>query len=255
MRYSLLEMVQLILSAMDSDEVNSISDTVESNQVALLLKSVYYDIATDIGLPEHETLFELNASGDSNKPTLMTVPSNVVTMRNVRYDNKLDTETVSNFVEVKYKPFDEFLLWISNFKNEDNTVFGEMDVTFNGEAFPFLYRNDMFPQFYTTADDNQIIFDAYNSAVDTTLAKAKTMCMGNVYPSFSLTDSFEPDLDPSQFSLLVNRAKVRAFNELKQVMNEEAVSEARRQKVIVQKRKRKTPDLPEHRKVPNYGRK
>ena len=255
MRYSLLEIVQLILSSMDSDEVNSISDTVESNQVALLVKSVYYDIATDIGLPEHETLFELNASGDVSKPCLMTVPTNVVTMRNLKYDNKLDTDTYSTFVDVQYKPFDEFLTWINGFKHEDVNNTGEMNVTFNGEEFPFLYRNDMFPQYYTTADDNQIIFDAYNVAIDTTLQKSKTLCLGNVYPTFTLNDSFTPDLDPSQFSLLVNRAKVRAFNELKQVMNEEAVSEARRQKVIVQKRKRKTPDLPEHRKVPNYGRK
>jgi len=33
MKYTLLKMVQLILSAMDSDEVNGISDTVESLQV------------------------------------------------------------------------------------------------------------------------------------------------------------------------------------------------------------------------------
>ena len=38
MRYNLLEMVQRVLAAMDSDEVNSITDTAESVQVALLIE-------------------------------------------------------------------------------------------------------------------------------------------------------------------------------------------------------------------------
>lgn len=254
MVYTLLEMVQLILSSMDSDEVNSISDTVESNQVALLLKSVYYDIATDIGLPEHETLFELNASGDINKPTLMTVPGTVVTMRNLKYDNKEDSDTYSSYKDVEFMAFEDFLRWQEVLRNEATNV-GEMTVTFNGELFPFMYRTDAHPKFYTSADDKQIIFDSYNSAVDTTLVKAKTMCMGNVYPEFLMQDDFTPDLDPSQFSFFINRAKTRAFNELKQQLNQESAAEARRQKVIVQKRKRTVPNTDEIYRVPRYGRK
>lgn len=253
MRFSLLDMVQEILSSMDSDEVNSISDTVESNQVALLIRGVYYDIATDIGLPEHETLFELNASGDITKPCLMSVPANVVTMRSLKYDTREPEEQYANWKEVIYKPFPEFLQWIDIYRSYDEGV-GEQVISFNGETFPLMYRNDRWPSFYTTADDQQIIFDSYRADVDSTLVKNKTMCMGNVYPIFSLTDDFVPDLDPSQFSLLRNKAKYRAFNELKQQQNEEAFFEARRQKVIVQKRKRKTPDEPEIRKLPNYGR-
>src|SRR5690606_22458031 len=126
----------------------------------------------------------------------------------------------------------------TGFRNDDVSV-GEMNVTMNGELFPFMYRSDRHPQYYTTADDNTIIFDAYLSSLDTTLQKSKTMCLGNVYPAFLLQDSFTPDLDPSQFSYYINRAKVRAFNELKQQINQEAVAETRRQQIIVQKRKHK----------------
>lgn len=253
MRFTLLEMVQEILSAMDSDEVNSISDTVESMQVATILRSVFYDLAVDLALPEHETLFELNASGDITKPALMTVPTNVVTMRNLRYDTMDTGETTPNFVEIKYMPFEDFLNWTEGFRNDEDAV-EEQQLSFNGELFPFLYKTDRWPMYYTTADDQQIIFDAVKIDVDSTLQKSKTMCMGNVYPVFTMQDNFTPDLDPSQFSLLKNRSKFRAFNELKQVVNEEAAAEARRQKVIVQKRKRKTPDEPEVYKVPRYGR-
>lgn len=53
----LIEYVQDILSSMDSDEVNSISDTVESMQVATILKNCYEELVANIELPEEYTLF------------------------------------------------------------------------------------------------------------------------------------------------------------------------------------------------------
>ena len=238
---------------MDSDEVNSISDTVESNQVALLLRSVYYDLAVDLGLPEHEGLFELDASGDSTKPTLMTVPSNVGIVRSIKYNIVELGDTRAEYQQMQYKPFEDFLEGQKMYL-EDTVTAGEMTFTSNGENFEVLYRNDKAPQFYTTFDDSTILFDSYDSTVDDTLQKSKTMCMGVVYPVFTLADSFVPDLDITQFSLLKNRAKVRAFAELKQAQNQEAASEARRQKIIVQKRKWTVTGDPPIYNLPRYGK-
>lgn len=254
MKFTLLEMVQEILSSLDSDEVNSISDTVESYQVALLIRSVFYDLAIDLGLPEHEGLFELTASTDPNKPVLMTVPSNVSLVRNIKYNNKVTGDTYSNYVECFFKPFDQFIQEQSYLKDLTSGV-GEMSFTNNADTFEIMYRTDKMPQFYTTMDDYSLIFDSYDSTEDTTLQKSKTMCMGVIYPAFELDDNFVPDIDVTQFSLLKNRAKVRAFAELKQVPNQEAASEARRQKIIVQKRKETIQNEPFIFKVPRrYGR-
>jgi hypothetical protein len=43
-KMTLLEMTQDILSDMDSDEVNSINDSVESLQVAQIIKTTYFNI-------------------------------------------------------------------------------------------------------------------------------------------------------------------------------------------------------------------
>lgn len=52
MNYTLLDMVQRILEAMESDEVNNYDDTPESLAVANIIKEVYYDIISTLDIPE-----------------------------------------------------------------------------------------------------------------------------------------------------------------------------------------------------------
>jgi hypothetical protein len=252
MKFTVLEMVQELLSSLDSDEVNSIEDTVESMQVAVILRSVFYDLAVDLNFAEHETLFELNASGSSLKPTQMFVPENVSKLHWIKYDNREDGALKASMEDVNFVMFEDFLRMQKGLEDQPNV--GEMSISLHGEEFPVLFHNDRHPQWWTSIDDRTIIFDAYDASIDTTLQKSKTMCSGIIYPEFLLEDSFIPDIDASAFSLLKNRAKVRAFAELKQAPNQEAASETRRQKIINQKRKRTLADLPPIYKAPRYGR-
>jgi hypothetical protein len=254
MRYTLLEMVQQILSAMDSDDVDSINDTTESTQVALLIKGVYYDLATELDLDEHHTLFELDETSSST-PILMTVPTNVVEIENLQYDRSASADASSDYVDVPFVTLTEFLKRANSLGGVTlATGVATVDITLNGETFPIIHTTDNEPTFYTSADDYNIILNSYDSSEDAYLRKTKTLCTGIVYPTFTLSDSFTPDFNPQQFSLFLNRAKVRAFAELKQVGNVEAASEARMQKIRTQRHKRITQDLKEVYKVPRYGR-
>lgn len=254
MRKTLLEMVQLILSSLDSDEVNAIGDTIESTQVAAILESTYYDMLTDISLPELQTAFQLNASGTPTKPCVMTIPPNVTHMDELRYNYQTTGEPYPNYQRISQLSFYDFITQQQGLRN-DTTGVGSMVITMNNEDYTFLYRTNAMPSFYTTIDNNTILFDSYDSSEDGTLQKSKTMCRGTVYPAFLMEDSFYPKIDPTQFSLLINRAKVRAFQELKQQANPEAAGEARRQKIIVQKRKRRVPGQLEVYRVARFGRK
>lgn len=256
MKMTLLEIVQLILSSIDGEEVDDITDTTESNQVALIVKSVFNDMLSDIELPETEALVQLEASGDNAKPTLMTVPTDIIKIYNIMYDVKETGDTYPNYQGIKFLDFDEFLTMQQSLR-EETTGVGSMTVVSNGENYTVLYRSDRAPSFYTSIGDSILLFDSYDSSIDTTLQKSKTLCKGVPVPTFTMSNSFTPPLDPTQFSYLVNRAKVRAFNELKQQENQEAGGEARRQKIMIQKRKRKTPDAPDevYRVASRFGRK
>ncbi len=256
MKSTLLEATQEILSSLDSDEVNSINDTVESYQVALLLKAVFYDMCVDIDLLEHHTTFGLEASGDADKPVLMTKPSNVTRIDTISYNIQTEDETNANYQPITYVPFDEFIKRMQGLR-EQTTGVDEMTVEGeNGDTFTVLYTTDRAPQIYTTFDDETVLFDSYDSDVDSTLQQSKTLCVGVTYPSFTMEDDFTPDIEPTQFRYWINRGKVRAFAELKQAPNQEAASEARRQKIIVQKRKHNIATRPDVFNVTaRYGRK
>lgn len=254
MKQTLLELTQSILASMDSDEVNSINDTVESYDIAILLRDVYYDIAVELDLEAHQTIFELEDSNDSAKPTLMTLPDNVSKVYWLKYDNKLSTETNSNYLPVAFTPFDDFLM-MQNGLREDTTGVGEMTFSMNDEDFEIMYATDRFPALFTQIGNNTLLFDAVNTDEDTILQKEKTMCGGLVYPTFTMEDSFVPDLDQAQFPYYRNRAKVRAFAEKKQVENREAASETRNQKILMQTRKHRVNEGPAIKQLKaRYGR-
>lgn len=92
MKYTLLDMTQNILARMSSDEVNSISDSSESLQVANIIKNKYFDIIGRVNLPEHDQLLQLDPSIDATSPVLMYVPEGVADIKWLKYfdSNVLD---------------------------------------------------------------------------------------------------------------------------------------------------------------------
>lgn len=254
MRLTLLEMISHILSAMGSDDVTNYNDTVESYAVALCIQQAFYDAAVELNLPEHESMFELTASGDNAKPVLMTLPTNATRLDRVYYDNKETGDTYSNMIQCTFMPFDDFIVKQNSLSQADSDV-GEMVVTNNSESFNFMYRTNDWPRYYTTMDSETILFDSIKISVDTTtLAKAKTMAYGSVYPTFTMSNGAYLDLAPEQFPYVLAKAKTRAFNELKQMVNQESAAETRKQKIVLQKRKNRVTQDPWQSTGPKYGR-
>lgn len=252
--YTLLEYVQAILSSMDSDEVSSITDTTESLQVAHIVKTVYNDIQLRMDFPEHYTLFELDASGTSTKPVLMTRPSDVMSIEWVQYNKVQSGDTDPIYRKIDFLPLDKFLLMQDTLNVSDTTV-ESFDQTISSDSITFIYRNDKAPDFYTTYDDLTLIFDSYDSAVDTTLQKDKTRCYGRKDQTFTLENSFVPFLDRDASTLLLNEAKVLAFAELKQMGHDVARQWASRGWNKMQKTKRGVDAIRnELDRAPNYSR-
>lgn len=258
MKYTLLELIQRILSSIKGEEVNNYSDTAESLVVRDIIKECFFNIVSIQDFPEIKTLFELNASGDNAKPTLMTIPSDVMGVEWIKYNKIASGETAPSFSEVSYVPLDEFIYRMHMLSTDDSNV-GTFNVTTGtSDSIEFYYRDDKAPDFYTSIDDTTLIFDSYDSAVDTTLQKSKTLCYGPKSTAWTDSNSFTLPLDPQQFNILLKEAKAMAWEELRQTPNQTAAMQVRKAKISAEKRKdRANYDHTGYyySKYPNYGRK
>jgi hypothetical protein len=237
-RYTLLELTQRILESMGSDEVNNIADTTESLAVANIIKECYYDIIGEIQPGEVESLFHLDASGDNLKPAMMYLPTSVVDIQVLKY-NVGASVTDTNFRELCFLPIDEFLDHMNGLDVNETWV-ASQEVTVNGQNFNIKYRNDESPNYYTTVDDRVLLFDSYDSSYETTLTASRTYGVGTVVPTFTMSNTYVPDLDPRHFQLLLNAAKAQAFAEIKQTSNDKAERKERRNRALAYKSKDST---------------
>ncbi len=255
MKQTLLQLTQEVMSAMDSDEVNSIVDTTESLQVARIIRQAYYDLIDDLDPPEHYLQFELNASTDSTKPVMMVVPDDISKVIWVRYDCHDVKDTTPLFNVINFLEKDEFLKRMYLLRTSDSNVGTFNITTVDNSTMPIYFYTDRAPQYYTCWDDKTVIFDAYDNTVDSTLQKDKTVCYGKKTVTFNLDDNTTPDLDDSSFQRLLNESKNLAFAELKQVNHTIADRNAKRSRNRSFKNKFRVIGQSDFEQLPSFGRK
>lgn len=223
MKTTLLQIVQSILSDMDSEDVNSISDTVEAQQIASVVEDTYYNIIAAREIPEHNKLLSLTAMSDSAKPTHFKYPTNTKSIKRIEYN--VGSVAEKDFQEIEWVDPVVFL------DRMDET--GLLVATYDGNLDIFVTTDEP-PRYYTSFDDEYIIMNSYDSSVEASLQSSKSRAFGSVYPTFSQTDSFEPDIDNTMLPYLLAEAKSTCFSLFKGGSDPKVEQAARRLKSYVQ---------------------
>lgn len=239
MRKTLLDMVQSILSDMDSEEVNSISDSVEAEQIANVIKDTYFNIISAREIPEHQKILRLVALSDTTRPTHFEYPVGIKHLEQLQYNV---ATTGFNYRDIPFVDPFTFLQRMDENGLQVGTV---------ADNIPLFVANDRAPSYYTTFDDDYIIMDAYDANVEISLQASKTRGYGSVYPVFNIEDDFEPDLDDVLLPMLLAEAKSTCFSLFKSGSDPKIEQAARRLKSYVQNDMYKTK---RENKRPKYGR-
>lgn len=234
-KMTLLEIVQDILNDMDSDEVNSIGDTVESSQVAQIVKTTYYELFGSRDLPEHQVLGRLDSLGDTDRPNYLKIPENVRSIKWIKY----------NGVDVQELDPEEYVDRV--LRNEGVEV-----EDFNGVSLPCKTDGD--PKYWTSFDDTHVIFDSFDLSAESTLQQSNNMFMGYKDPAWDISDDFVPEIDATLFPLLVAEAKDTCFMVLKQMANAKAGQQSRRQLLRTRNDRWRAGPNKETSRGPDYGR-
>ena len=225
-RMTVGELVDDILSSMDSDPVTLYDDTVESRQVAQILLSTYYHLIDGKDWPNLYSMFTLTETSAST-PCHMTIPTATMDIKWVKYNVRTSTDTKDKYQEIKFLEPQEFMLILDA---RDSSATNVDQIT--ASSIKYNFYNDRAPSYYTSINETTAIFDAYDSDVEAFLKTAKTQVYGKTYPTVTLSDGMYFDLPPDAFSLLLEEAKSMAWAELKQTQHIKA-----EQRSITQRRR------------------
>lgn len=226
-KMTVLEMVQDILSDMDGDEVSAITDSVESNQVTNIIKNTYFEIISKRYWSHLETLGQLTGLADLSYPNYFILDDTIQKVQWFRYNVIENGATVDVWRDIKYLEPKVFLDWVNDRDNTDTNL----DEITDHSGVTLQIWNERGPTYWTTFNDEHIVCDAYDSAVESTLQGSKTHCLFLKEPTWTDGDgTYVPDLPSKAFPYLLAEAKSTAFYNLRQSANEKEEQKSKRQR-------------------------
>jgi hypothetical protein len=250
-KMTLLDMVQDILSDIDSDEVNSISDTTESEQVVQIIKTTYENMMVTKYMPHLKGLMQLDST-NSSTPSHMKMPDDVMELVTVNYDVHTSAQTDTKYKNMRYMEDTDFLEY-TNARTTDNASV-DLITDFSGAKLKIVTNTA--PQYWTSFDDEYLVFDSYDSSLESNLQNSKSQVVAYREPSLTLVDATIPDLPSEAFPYLLSEAKRHCMAKLQQVSTtdtayREELIRNRKQSSFLQRKKWRAHTQS---KYPNYGR-
>lgn len=198
---------------MDSDDINSISDTEEALQITTIVEETYNELMTRKEWNHLKIPRQLESLSDADYPSTLKIPEDVMQIDTVRYDVTRDSADPVEYQTIKYKHPNDFLDYILTRRSPSSEI---DSLTVKGSGVPLLVYNDRPPTFWTSFDDQFITFDSYNINVEDTVRGNKSIVYAVVLPEFNKnSDEFIPEMPARMFPLFLAECKKACFFYLK----------------------------------------
>lgn len=218
-KLTLLQYTQYILNDMNSDDnITDITDTIESQQVAAIVRDTYFDI---IAIRDWDFLNVYDILTDANSastPTKFTIPAAIGAVHKLWYRSDETGDANQEWTVLKYMNPIDFVTMLNGRSSGDSTV----DVIDTGTGATLNIINDKMPEYWTSFDDDIIWCDSYDSGEETFLHEERTKIFAKKTPTWTHTAATTPTLSEELVPLLLNEAKARASLLLMQMPNEKA---------------------------------
>ena len=189
-KLTLLQIVNNYADMTDGFRVSSIDDTIESQIVASIAEKVFYEIQTEVfNTKLDRELVQLEALADPARPNYLRLPDDVLNVERsqVMYNIVSGTSTSTlKLAEIPFMAPHDFLNEVGQRStNQTNT-----EVITDASGYKFVIQNTTAPKFYTSFDDEHLVFDSYDNTVDTTLQASKSGVLVSKQLSFTQSDTY-----------------------------------------------------------------
>lgn len=248
MKKTLLSLTQAVLNKMDSDEVNSIFDTVESTQVAEEIRDTFENMVTYNTDYHFESFGTLDSvANQANHFNQLAIPDNLAEIYEIWVQDLADT---SQRYKLQYVSPGEFV--DNMFKGTYTSTKSATPVGQNGPRIPI--PNDRYPRCFTSFDQKHLFFDAVPTDVMDTIWAQSVFVRGRFVPEFKMEDTFIPTLPAEAFPELLSDAIDACHVHFKGVSNSKAQRRVRKQMVKRNAHREKVSNKINNISGPPYGR-
>lgn len=221
---TVLQIVNKYLDRVDGFPVDSINDSDEAIQAASIIEDVYYRVVDKFqGMQSKTQIDTLEPSLDTDLPALMKLKRAYKRVHYSKINYNIDEDGGVKWQSVKFLSPEDFL----TFTNGRSTKASNVQVMRVNDV-PILIRNDKHPEFCTTFNDSDIIFDSFKLSVDTTLQEDKTQIIAEGSDVFLLEDTFEIPLPDHMHSGFLDLCLMECMENLRDIQRPSIVNNARR---------------------------
>ena len=254
-KYTLLEIVTSVLDSMGGDQISTIEGSAvpeEALQIISVAKDLYFFMATDQEWKHLKVTKQLTALADITHPSHMQFPSGLESVEVVKYDVREAVADQLQFQEIDFiEDPSQFLFKLHSRDSTETTI--DTITDFGGATL--LIKNDSAPSFWTTFDDDYVVFDAYDSNLETSLVAAKSVVVGVTEPTWTETDAFVPNMPGKMFPTYLETLKAICHEDIQKEASawHTKLSEKGNTRLSQKNTKTKNPNGVNRR--PHYGRK
>ena len=250
-RLTKLQIVQSVLNAMDSDYVTSTTETEEAQQVAQIAEECFYEFLSRADWKHATDIRRLEASGSgtpTDTPTTLRIPDNITDIKHLQYDVTVTGDTNTTIRDLVYIEPEKFLAMSQGLSSGNSNVVAKNHIT---TGISLLFKNDKMPEYWTSFDDQYVVFDSYLATEETYVVYTKSIVKGVLLPTWAATDGAYPELPAQFFPAFLARVKARCFVLLKQMQSPHDEQESRAGIARLKRLGSKTDDTT---KKADYGR-
>lgn len=214
MSRTLLYTVQRVMEKLNLDPINSIGDTEDAILISREAETTFYDMLTRGEWKANLELVTVESVSDISRKTVLRIPDNVTKISSVRYDCSYPDKN-KDIRRIVFLEPEEFLERSYNLSTDSDNV--EENVINNKTI---LVENNRMPLYYTSFDNEHIVFDSYDKEVEDTVDPEKVICYGEITPSWLEEDTFvipiQDNLYPLYLASLTSACSIYLMSNISQ---------------------------------------
>lgn len=240
-KLTLLQIVQKTMEALNLDEINSISDSPDSEQIAQIAQDSYYELLNQADWPHTIRLEQLESVADADHPNYLRIPDETTRIDDFKYDATLtdDDDLPVDLIEIKS------VQWLApvqflKMTQSRNTELDEIETITDFNGVRYHVYNDRSPSYWTSFDDVYVVCDAYNSEVESTLQGNKSQALMKWIEDVVITDDTLISAPSHFFQTWLAETKSTAFIYMKQETSPKDEQRSRRGLAVLRRNASRT---------------